>query len=88
MSSRWVPTAAALAASLAVAAPAMGAISSPPAFPREVTVFPERDFVVVDGWPANQDVLIQVLRNGVVVGSATGTTDAAGLAEFNHPGGF
>src|SRR4051812_2404546 len=88
MSSRWIPVAAALAASLAVAAPALGAISSPPAFPREVTVFPERDFAVVDGWPADQDFLLQVLRNGVVIGTATGTTDADGLAEVNHPGGF
>jgi hypothetical protein len=88
MSSRWIPTAAAVAASLVVAAPALGAISSPPAFPQEVTIFPERDFVVVDLWPANQDVLVQVLRNGVVIGSATAKTDGNGLAEINHPGGF
>src|SRR5437764_3446698 len=76
------------AASLAVAAPsAPAAISMPPAFPHEVTVFPERDFVTVDGWPANTDVRVDVLRNGVNVGTATWRTDAAGLAEINHPGG-
>src|SRR5437764_263987 len=76
------------AASLAVAAPsAPAAISMPPAFPHEVTVFPERDFVTVDGWPANTDVRVDVLRNGVNVGTATWKTDAAGLAEINHPGG-
>jgi hypothetical protein len=85
---RWIPIAAALAASLAVEAPALAAISSPPAFPREVTVFPERDFVVVDLWPANQPVRVEVLRNGVVIGTATATTGADGLAEINHPGGF
>src|SRR4051794_19958418 len=88
MTSRWIPTAAALAASLAVAAPAMGAVSSPPAFPREVTVFPERDFVTIEGWPAGQDFKLEVLRNGVVIGTATGTIGADGIGEVNHPGGF
>jgi hypothetical protein len=88
MPPRWIPIAAAVAASLAVEAPALAAISSPPAFPREVTIFPERDFVVVDLWPANQPFRVEVLRNGVVIGTATGTTDADGLAEINHPGGF
>ncbi|HEY3188911.1 MAG TPA: hypothetical protein VGJ70_15620, partial [Solirubrobacteraceae bacterium] len=85
---RRFPFAAALVASLTAAAPAHAVISSPPAAPHEVTVFPERDFVVVDGWPANKDFKLEVLRNGVVVGSALGTTDADGLAEVNHPGGF
>jgi hypothetical protein len=87
MPSRWIPIAAVIVASLAAEAPALAAVSSPPAFPREVTVFPERDFVLVDGWPANQGVRFEVLRNNVVVGTATSTTDAAGLAEVNHPGG-
>jgi hypothetical protein len=88
MTRRWIPIAAVIVASLATEAPALGAISSPPAFPREVTIFPERDFVVVDLWPANQPFRVEVLRNGVVIGTATGTTDADGLAEINHPGGF
>src|SRR3954447_22575462 len=73
--------------SLVAAPSALAVISSPPAFPHEVTVFPERDFVAVDGWPANTGVRVDVLRNGVNVGTATWTTDAAGLAEINHPGG-
>jgi hypothetical protein len=88
MSSRRISIAAVLLASLAADTPALAAVSSPPAFPREVTVFPERDFAVVDGWPANRGFRLEVVRNGVVVGAASGTTDATGLAEINHPGGF
>jgi large repetitive protein len=88
MSRRTLTLALAIAASLAAESPALAAISSPPAFPREITVFPERDFAVVDLWPANQDFRMDVLRNGVVIGTAFGTTDAGGLAEVNHPGGF
>src|SRR5881397_1054823 len=88
MSRRTLPLALAISAALAAASPALAAISSPPAFPREITVFPERDFAVVDLWPAHQDFRMDVLRNGVIIGTAFGTTDAAGLAEVNHPGGF
>src|SRR4051794_31613425 len=87
MSSRWIPTAAAIAASLVVAAPASAAISSPPAFPREVTVFPERDFVAVEGWPADTPFRLEVVRNGVVLTTAHWHTDADGIGEVNHPGG-
>ena len=86
--SRWIAPLVAAAAVFSAVQTAQAAVSSPPAFPREVTVFPERDFVVVDGWPGNTDFKIEVLRGGVVVGSALGTTDAAGLGEVNHPGGF
>src|SRR4051812_38450891 len=67
---RCLAVAAALAGSLITAPSALAVISSPPAFPREVTVFPMRDFVTVDGWPANTDVRVDVLRNGVNVGTA------------------
>src|SRR4051794_7646618 len=87
MLARSLAAAAVAAASLAAAPSALGAISMPPPFPHEVIVFPERDFVAVDGWPANTGVRVDVLRNGVNVGTATWTTDAAGLAEINHPGG-
>src|SRR4051794_552111 len=88
MSSRWIPPAAALAASLAVAAPAMGAISSPPAGGHEVTVFPERDFVALDPWTPNAPFRLELVRNGIVMTTADGTAGADGIAEVNHPGGF
>jgi hypothetical protein len=88
MSRHKLALALAIAAALAAESPALAAISSPPAFPREITVFPERDFAVVDLWPAHQDFRMDVLRNGVIIGTAFGTTDADGLAEVNHPGGF
>src|SRR5256885_10318761 len=88
MFARCLAVATAFAAALAAAPPALAVISSPPAFPHEVTVFPQRDFVTVDGWPANTDVRVDVLRNGVNIGTAVGKTDATGLAEINHPGGF
>src|SRR4051812_11572199 len=76
----------ALAASLAAAPSALAAISTPPALPHDVTVFPMRDFVSVIEDP-NTDIRVDVLRNGVNIGTATGTTGADGLLEVNHPGG-
>src|SRR3954451_1905106 len=78
---------AASAASLLAPATASAAISSPPAFPREVTVFPERDFVSVEGWPANTPFRLELVRNGVLVTTADWATDANGIGEVNHPGG-
>src|SRR3712207_5740405 len=90
MSPRRLSLAAACALAAIAAPAASAAVSSPPAFPQEVTVFPERDFAVVDGWPGNTDFKMEVLRGpgDVVVGTAFGTTDADGFAEVNHPGGF
>jgi len=54
----------------------------------EVVIFPERDFVVADGFPAGVNLQLVVRRPGLgIIGSARGTTDAAGLLEVNHPGG-
>src|SRR5947209_17329550 len=76
-----------LAAALASAPAALAVISSPPALPHDVTVFPERDFVSITVAPNTADN-VAVLRNGVTVGTASGTTDATGLLEVNHPGGM
>src|SRR5262249_4275861 len=35
----------------------------------------------------NTAVTVNVVRNGVVIANANGTTDATGLIEVNHPGG-
>jgi hypothetical protein len=64
-----------------------GVVNTPPRLPHDVTVFPSRDFVVADLYEPNTDLFFKVVRNGHTVGSARGTTDAAGLLEVNHPGG-
>ena len=79
----------AVAAAIVVTTPAMAAavIDSPPAAPLEVVVFPERDFVVTEGGPGNLALNFAIIRNGVTISTAAGTTDATGLLEVNHPGG-
>jgi large repetitive protein len=77
------------AAAIVVATPGLAsAVIDPfPAQPLEVVVFPERDFVVTEGGPANLALDFKIIRNGVTIGTASGTTDADGLLEVNHPGG-
>ncbi|WP_073946312.1 hypothetical protein [Streptomyces kebangsaanensis] len=48
-----------------------------PVFPDNITIFPDRDFVSIDGFSghAGEQVTVEVRRPGIgVVGSATGTT--------------
>ena len=71
----------------AVAEAAPAAFVEPPPLPHEIVAFPDRDFVVMEGYAPNTAYTIRVLRNGVTIGSAAGTTDATGLLEANHPGG-
>ncbi|QIN81379.1 hypothetical protein GBA63_01120 [Rubrobacter tropicus] len=84
---------AALLAVLALApqANAQAVINEPPQLPHEVVVFPQRDFVVADGYQDGQRLDFEVIRkdtggNDVTVGTATGVV-AGGLLEVNHPGG-
>jgi large repetitive protein len=79
----------AVAAAIVVTTPVMAvaAIDPVPAQPLEVVVFPERDFVVTEGGPGNLALDFKIIRNGVTIGTAAGTTDADGLLEVNHPGG-
>ena len=67
--------------------PAARDVQQPPVAPENVVVFPERDFLGVEGFPANSLVAINVLRNGALVGTARGRTDSTGFVEVNHPGG-
>jgi hypothetical protein len=76
-----------IAAASALPAAASAAFIEPPQLPHVPTVFPDRDFVSAEGYAKNKDMRITVLRNGVQIGQATGTTDDAGLIEVNHPGG-
>jgi large repetitive protein len=87
----------AVAAAIVVTTPAMAAavIDTPPQAPLEVVVFPSRDFVVTEGGPEGLALRFEIIRNGVVIGTANSsqvspaiTTDAAGLLEVNHPGGL
>lgn len=54
---------------------------------RTVEAFLGSDLTNVQGYPPNTEVTMEVLRNGVVVGSKTMTTDAQGFMEINHVGG-
>jgi hypothetical protein len=74
---------------------AMGAAivaqAAPPAFPNNVVVFPDRDFVTIEGYQNHigEEGLVEVTRNGQVIGSAKGTVEEGDVAfEVNHPGGY
>ncbi|MFC4932838.1 hypothetical protein [Massilia sp. GCM10023247] len=57
---------------------------------KDVTVFPERDFLSVEGFPAGAELQV-VVRRGTsatpVVGTARGIVPRGGVFEVNHPGG-
>jgi len=78
---------AALAGVLALAGSASAQIVDPPPFPPDIVIFPARDFFVYDLAEPNTHYDFRLIRNGVVRGTASGTTDAAGFLEVNHPGG-
>jgi hypothetical protein len=83
--------AAATVAAAGTAGGALVATAAPPAFPDNIVVFPDRDFVTVEGFQdhINQTALLEVSRNGTVVGSAKGVVEEGDVAfEVNHPGGY
>jgi len=82
-----ITTAAAAISLAAVPAAASAAFVEPPQMPHAPTVFPDRDFVSAEGYDNDTAMRVTVLRNGVKIGEAFGTTDAEGLIEVNHPGG-
>src|SRR5919205_2006732 len=58
-----------------------------PNFPDNVVVFPDRDFVTIEGYQDHigETALVEVLRNGQVVGSAKGVVEEGDVAfEINH----
>ncbi len=73
---------------------ATGAIvadAAPPAFPNNVVVFPDRDFVTIEGYQNHigEEGKVEVIRNGQVIGSAIGKVEEGDVAfEVNHPGGY
>ena len=62
-----------------------------PAFPDNIVVFPDRDFVTIEGYQDHlgETATVEVTRPGVgVVGSAQSVVAAGDVAfEINHPGG-
>jgi hypothetical protein len=93
---RWINrrVTATLAVGLSAAglgAAALVADAAPPAFPNNVVVFPDRDFVTIEGYQdrIGQEALVEVTRDGKVIGSAKGTVEEGDVAfEINHPGGY
>ncbi len=72
---------------------AAGAVTANlPVFPNNIMVFPNRDFVSLEGFieHAGESGLVEVTRPGVgVVGSAIGVISGTDVAfEVNHPGGI
>lgn len=81
----------AVAVSTLVVASAPPASAVVPTFPDNIVVFPDRDFITLEGFTdfATQTALIEVVRGGQVVGSSQGTLTAGDPAlEVNHPGGI
>ncbi len=59
-----------------------------PHLPIALGTFMDRDFVSVGGFDAGELVTMQIIRHGVVVGSAFNVLAGDdGIAEVNHPGG-
>jgi hypothetical protein len=70
---------------------ALVADAAPPAFPNNVVVFPDRDFVTIEGYQDHigETGLVEVTRDGKVIGSAKGVVEEGDVAfEINHPGGY
>ena len=84
-------TTAATVLGLLIVGQAPSASAAVPAFPDNIIVFPDRDFISVTGYQGRvgQTATVEVTRPGVgIVGSATAVVQAGDIAfEVNHPGG-
>ncbi len=88
--SRRAGITAALAVTTIGGAGAMVAQAAVPEFPNNLVVFPNRDFVTIEGYEsfAGQTALVEVTRNDKVVGAAKSVVSGGEVAfEINHPGG-
>jgi hypothetical protein len=80
---------AVMAAGIAVAA-AIGVSAAVPAFPDNLLIFPNRDFISVAGFQdhAGDTATVEVRRGGALIGSTTAVVSGGDVAfEVNHPGG-
>jgi hypothetical protein len=86
--------AAVLAGTVGIAMIPSGAAAAAglPVFPDNLVIFPNRDFITVEGYQDHigETATIEVTRPGVgIVGSAKGVVAAGDVAfEINHPGGY
>ncbi|BFU42633.1 fibronectin type III domain-containing protein [Krasilnikovia sp. MM14-A1004] len=86
--------AAVLAAAAGVTVMSGGAAAAAglPVFPDNLVIFPDRDFITVEGYQDHigETGIIEVTRPGVgVIGSAAGVVAEGDVAfEINHPGGY
>ena len=67
------------------------ASAAPPAFPDNLVVFPDRDFITVEGFQnhVGETAFLEVLRGTSVIGSAKAVVAEGDVAfEVNHPGGY
>jgi hypothetical protein len=86
---------AAVLASPAAAQDPIIVTSDPPRAGQSIIAFPERNMVEAGGYRDGQEVTIDVLRDGVKIGTATGKAEGdlpdtearEGAVEVNHPGG-
>ena len=84
--------AAVTATGLGVWSVTAGAVAPLPTFPDNLVVFPDRDFIAIEGFSGypGQMALVEVYRPSIdgVVGSALGEVSGTDVAfEINHPGG-
>ena len=83
-------TAATLIATTATVLAAGTAFAAVPTAPDNLLVFPNRDFITIEGYQSHKGEVatIELTRAGKVVGSAQGTVSGDDVAfEVNHPGG-
>jgi hypothetical protein len=89
--SKRAAAAVVLAGGLApLATGALVASAAVPAFPDNLVVFPDRDFITVEGFQSRigETALLEVTRAGQVIGSAKAVVQEGDVAfEVNHPGG-
>ena len=89
-SRRTLARTAAVGLVLAGTAALAGQALAVPAFPNNIVVFPQRDFVTIEGYQGRvgQQAVVTVTRSGVETSRAVGTIAAGDVAlEINHPGG-
>jgi hypothetical protein len=83
-------TAVALVATTASVLTAGTAFAAIPTAPDNLLVFPNRDFITIEGYQSHAGEVgtIELTRAGQIVGSAQGTVSGGDVAfEINHPGG-
>jgi hypothetical protein len=84
-SRRRVHVALATAAVVVTAMPVLSA-DAVPAVGRSHEVFTQSNLIALTSYPPDTQVKVEVVRRGVVIGSATKTTDGEGTIEMNHVG--